>query len=119
MQDSMDLAGLEVLVIQYPSLATCGKPAPRPLPPPAPPTPTQGEMIAETPGGMTGTQFGRLRELIAVYLLTSGEAPGFSNAEQSAFGARSKELAALEPLFRSGALEWARWDSLGKNWHAK
>lgn len=118
-QDSMDMAGMEVLIVQYPSLSACGMPAPRPLPPPPPPTPTQGEMIAESPGGMTGTQFGRLRELIAVYLLTGQEAPGFSMAEQSALGARSKELAPLEPLFRSGALEWARWESLGKNWHAK
>jgi hypothetical protein len=118
-QDSMEIAGMEILIMQYPALSACGMPAPRPLPPPPPPTPTQGEMIAESPGGMTGTQFGRLRELIAVYLRTGGGAPGFSSTEQSAFGERSKELAALEPLFRSGALEWSRWDTMGKNWRAK
>jgi hypothetical protein len=117
--DTMDLAGLEVQEMQFPALAACGKPAPRPVPPPPPPAPTQGEMIAQSPGGMTGSQFGRLRELIAVHLLTNGHASGFSAAEQSAFGARQTELELLAPLFRSGALEWSRWDSLGKNWRAQ
>lgn len=117
--DTMDLAGVEALQMQYPALAACGKPAPRPLPPPPLPTPTQGEMIAAPPGGMTGAQFGRMRELIAVHLLTNGRESGFSAAEQSAFGARQTELAPLAPLFRSGALEWSRWDHLGKNWRGQ
>ncbi len=117
--DSMDLAGHDAQVMQYPALATCGKPAPRPLPPPPPPAPIQGEIIASSPGGMTGSQFGRLREMIAVYLLSNGRESSFTDAERSAFEQRGAQLAALTPLFRSGALEWARWEGLGKNWHAK
>jgi hypothetical protein len=117
--DSMDLAGHEAMVMQYPALAACGAPAPRPLPPPPPPAPTQGEMIAQAPGGMTGSQFGRLREMIAVYLLTSGRDSSFTGAERTAFDQRSSQLASFTPLFRSGALEWAQWANLGKNWHAK
>jgi hypothetical protein len=115
--DTLDLNGAIVEQMQYPALAACGKPAVRPSPAPQPVT-SQAELVNQAPGGMSGAQFGRLREMIAVYLLTSGREGAFSPTEQSAFGERAKELAAFEPLFRSGALEWSRWDGMGKNWRA-
>jgi hypothetical protein len=71
------------------------------------------------PAGMSATQFGLLRERIAVYLLTRGKEDPFTPAERSALDARLNELDKLTAYFRDGALEWSSWSDLREAWNGK
>lgn len=116
--DSADAVGARARIVQYPSLSTCGVPAARPTKT-APMPENQGELIAAGAGGMTAGEFGRLRERVAVYLLTHGGGDTYDDGERQALSARETELASLAPLFRSGVLEWAQWRTLARAWRAQ
>ena len=118
-EDSMTVLEYRVRVLQFPPLAECGPPPRRPA-----------EMIASSesgsaashiaqPAGMSATQFGLLRERIAVSLLTRGKEDPFTPAERSALDARMNELEKLTAYFRDGALEWSSWSDLGDVWNGK
>lgn len=117
--DSADLIGVRGFAMQFPAMSTCGLPAPRPVQAPTPPAASQAATIPPNPGGMTAQEFGRVREIIAVYLLTNGSDKLLTPDDIAVLGPRQQELAQFTALFRSGALEWAQWGSLGSAWNAK
>lgn len=65
---------------------------------------------------MTRTQFGMLRERIALWTMMKGGAPAnalgkegvFTEGELAALERRATELMALAPLFKGGSLQWSR-----------
>ena len=77
------------------------------------PTLTVGEPAVST---MTRTQFGMLRERIALWTMMKGGAPAtalgregsFSEGELAVLERRGAELMALAPLFKGGSLQWSR-----------
>ena len=62
------------------------------------------------PPGMSSTQFGRLRERIALWAL--GKPTGFTDDELSALESRRPQLSPLAEAFRGGALVWSSWSDL-------
>jgi hypothetical protein len=116
--DSADVLDTRARMLQYPALAACGLPTKRPSEPP-PPAVSQNDLLPPLPGGMSGAQFGRLRERIALHLLTNGVQAQLSSSEQQVLSVRANELAPLTTLFRSGALEYARWNGLGSAWRSR
>ena len=67
--------------------------------------------------GMTQGQFGRIREAMAIWSLQkSGQLPAsaykFTDAEQTVLNGKSAQLAALAPLFKSGAMMWQNWGDI-------
>ncbi|MES3035515.1 MAG: hypothetical protein V4813_16055 [Gemmatimonadota bacterium] len=117
--DSADRIGVRGFTMQFPAMSTCGVPAPRPVEAPKPPAASQAATIPPNPGGMTGQEFGRVREIIAVYLITNGSDKSLTSDDIAVLGPRQQELAQFTELFRSGALEWAQWGNLGSAWNAK
>ena len=74
----------------------------------------------EKQAGMTKTQFGRIRERIALWaLIQEGHAkPGegrFTDAELQTLQPKASELRTLAPFFRDGSLSWTHWGDL-KGW---
>jgi len=70
--------------------------------------------------GMATWQFGRIRERVALWaLIQAGFAKPnegkFSESEHAALSAHAKELSAMAPLFRDGAMTWVTWGDL-KEW---
>jgi hypothetical protein len=116
--DSADVLDARARMLQYPALAACGLPTTRPSEPPQPAV-SQDDLLRPLPGGMSGAQFGRLRERIALHLLTKGDQAQLSASEQQVVSLRANELAPFAALFRSGALEYARWNGLGSAWKSK
>ncbi|HYW51361.1 MAG TPA: hypothetical protein VE861_12185 [Gemmatimonadaceae bacterium] len=116
--DSADALGAKARIVQFPGLSACGLPAPRPTRS-APLPANQGELIAAGAGGMSAGEFGRLRERVAVYLLTQGSGDTYNDVERGALQSHSADLATLAPLFRSGVLDWAQWGSLASAWRAR
>lgn len=72
--------------------------------------------VPTRPAGMNATSFGRLRERIALYLLTDGEKGPTSDAERAALASRKAQLAPLTAMFRDGSLEWGSWYELRRGW---
>lgn len=75
---------------------------------------------ADKRGGMTPGQFGRVREIIAIWLLMqSGDLPAnsrkFTDEETAALNAKAAELKTYTPLFKDGAMRWATWGDI-KSW---
>jgi hypothetical protein len=104
-----------------PALKECGQ-APRK--PAAAPTAseTTPEQLIVPPAGMTRSQFGRLRERVAVYAITGGKEDPFTAEERAVLDARAADLAKLAPLFRDGLLEWGQWgqdSGLAKRWSSQ
>ncbi|MBC7843139.1 MAG: hypothetical protein H7099_12540 [Gemmatimonadaceae bacterium] len=116
--DSADVLGAKAKALQFPSLTSCGLPAPRPVKS-APLPANQGDLIAAGAGGMSAGEFGRLRERVALYLLTNGSGDTYNDAERSTLDSHASDLATLAPLFRSGVLDWAQWGSLAGTWRAR
>ncbi len=86
--------------------------------------PSRGDNSMEVPAdrraNMTTGQFGRVREVIAIWLLQqSGDLPPtaykFTDAEKSVLSAKSAQIKELTPLFKSNALMWATWGDI-KSW---
>jgi hypothetical protein len=108
--DSAGIAGEQLENTLQPPLKACGayvaqptlsKPDASRLAPP------------NVPAGMTATQFGRLRERVAAWLLTDGTY-AVGPDERSALEARRSDLAPLTPLFRGNALAWSYWSDLSR-----
>lgn len=76
-----------------------------------------------TRGALTRTEYGILRERIALWTLMqanpvlkdTGKEGVFSAEEQAALTKRSAELAKLAPLFKSNAMLWQTWGDL-RDW---
>jgi hypothetical protein len=71
-------------------------------------------------GSMETWQFGRIRERVALWaLIQAGAAKPsegkFSESEHATMQQKAKELAALAPLFKDGAMTWVTWSDL-KSW---
>ena len=110
LEDSVTtLADLQAKAI-FPVLKQCGAR-------PRKPVRERAEKAVPTrPAGMTATSFGRLRERIALHLLTDGEQGPTSDAERAALASRKEQLAPLAPLFKNGSLEWGTWHQLRRGW---
>jgi hypothetical protein len=107
--DTVSMLGEQSENVYLPALKTCGAYV-------APPTerPVRGGFRASAPtipAGMTATQFGRLRERVAAWLLTNGTYT-VSADEQAALTARKADLDTLTPLFRGNTLTWSSWGDL-------
>jgi len=111
--DSAGAAGEQLELIYTPQLKACGAYVS------APTDDSKGHhggddeagRAPKVPAGMTATQFGRLREKVAAWLLTDGKYK-VSDDERSALDARKKELDVLTPLFRGNTLAWSSWGDL-------
>lgn len=105
--DSVGVLGEAMENTMLPALRKCGAYVPA-----APDSPRAPQVAPpKVPAGMTATQFGRLRERVAAWLLTDG-AYTVGDDERGALDARRKDLAPLAPLFRGHALQWASWSDL-------
>ena len=116
LEDSLAVLDFRSKVLTFPPLAECGPPPKRPAIAADAAGETGGATIAQ-PAGMSATQFGLLRERIAVYLLTRGTENPFTPAERSALDARMTELQTLTAFFRDGTLAWSSWSDLGEAWN--
>ena len=97
----------------YPALRKCGE---RPRTPFGGSDESTESAVPTRPAGMTATSFGRLRERIALYLLTDGKQGPASDAERAALASRQAQLAPLTELFRDGSLEWGNWGDVARGW---
>ena len=116
LQDSASGAMYEASLAMFPALKACGGwvYAPAPLPgAPAPGTPAPKPAL---PDGMTATQFGRLRERIAAFVVTNGTGADVNDAERAALAAKQGALAPYAALFKDGTLEWQSWGDLTGEW---
>ncbi|HEY0929160.1 MAG TPA: hypothetical protein VGE27_04525 [Gemmatimonas sp.] len=80
----------------------------------------QIQVPAAQRAGMTTSQFGRIRERIALWaLIQEGHAKPtegrFTDAESQALQVKASELKSLAPFFRDGSLSWTNWGDL-KGW---
>jgi hypothetical protein len=80
----------------------------------------QIQVPAAQRAGMTTSQFGRIRERIALWaLIQEGHAKPtegrFTDAESQALQVKASELKTLAPFFRDGSLSWTNWGDL-KGW---
>lgn len=80
----------------------------------------QWQVPQDKRAGMNASQFGRLRERIALWaLIEAGDARAtegrFSDSEAEALQARAGELKTLAPFFRDGTLAWTHWGDI-KSW---
>lgn len=80
----------------------------------------QLQVPAAQRAGMTTSQFGRIRERIALWaLIQEGHAKPtegrFTDAESQALQVKASELKTLAPFFRDGSLSWTNWGDL-KGW---
>ncbi len=121
LEDSMSVIKYRAIASVVPALGTCGVPRSRP-PAPRVDDVRAPEALIVPPPGMTRTQFGRLRERIALHVLTNGKDGTFTTGERAALDARERELQALLPFFRDGLLEWSQWgdeSELGRAWNGR
>jgi hypothetical protein len=105
--DTIGMLGERMENAMVPALAKCG-----PYVPSAGVSPSAPQGAApKVPDGMTPTQFGRLRERVAAWLVTNGQYK-VSAEERGALEGRKQRLDALTPLFRGSARQWTSWGDL-------
>jgi hypothetical protein len=112
--DSVGAAGEQLEAIYTPQLKACGAYVSAPTEESSKRRHGGGDEASQAPkvpAGMTATQFGRLREKVAAWLLTDGKYK-VSDDEKAALDARKQELDALTPLFRGNTLVWSSWGDL-------
>lgn len=85
-------------------------------------TTNDGQLLVPTAqrAGMTTSQFGRIRERIALWaLIQEGHAKPtegrFTDTESQALQVKASELRTLAPFFRDGSVSWTHWGDL-KGW---
>ena len=66
--------------------------------------------------GMSATQFGRMRERIAMYLVAPDKPNDLSAEEKSAIDARRAEFAPFVKAWKEGSLEWSYWGDVFSAW---
>ena len=104
LSDSARTLGFELQDAFYPTLAKeCGARVPEP------PAKVEDRKIpgARLPQGMTGRQFGLMRERVGAWLLNNGIAAGLSETEKAALESRRAQLAPIAELFRQ--IHWVSW----------
>ena len=122
--DSMMVINEKAQALQYPAIGTqCGQKVVAPKAP-------AGELredgsIASTvgpdraaTGGWSPTQFGRLRERIALYLVAPDKATDLSADERAAIDARRADLASYAAAFTAGTMEWKSWGDVWTAWRS-
>jgi len=67
-------------------------------------------------GGWSPSQFGRLRERLALYLVAPERANDLSPAERAAIDGHRADLAPFAAAFASGAMEWKVWGDVWSAW---
>ena len=66
--------------------------------------------------GMSATQFGRMRERIAIYLIASDKPNDLSAEEKAAVDARRADFAPFVKAWKDGSLEWSYWGDVFSAW---
>jgi len=66
--------------------------------------------------GMSATQFGRMRERIAMYPIAPEKPNDLSAEEKSAIDARRAEFAPFVKAWKDGSLEWSYWGDVFSAW---
>lgn len=66
--------------------------------------------------GMSATQFGRMRERIAMYLVASDKPNDLSAEERAAVDARRADFAPFVKAWKDGSLEWSYWGDVFSAW---
>jgi polyhydroxyalkanoate synthesis regulator phasin len=83
----------------------------------APASESEFRVPTEKRAGMTTGQFGKLRELVAIFAMQkAGDLPPgeykFSEKELVVLNSKTPQLAPLAPYFKSGFLTWASWGDI-------
>ncbi|MDF1505926.1 hypothetical protein PYV61_23440, partial [Roseisolibacter sp. H3M3-2] len=107
---------LRVMVLSSPAVAkACGA-----TPPQQPSEPDAARLReAARPrkvDGMSATQFGRMRERIALYLVAGDKPNDLTPEEKRAIDARRAELAPFAQAWKDGSLEWSGWSDVFTAW---
>ncbi|GLC25495.1 hypothetical protein [Roseisolibacter agri] len=66
--------------------------------------------------GMSATQFGRMRERIAMYLVAPEKGNDLTPEEKSAIDARRADFAPFVKAWKDGSLEWSYWGDVFSAW---
>jgi hypothetical protein len=123
--DSMMVVNEQAQALQYPRIATeCGKKVVAPKAP-------AGELREDgtvashvapdqsATGGWSATQFGRLRERLAIYLVSPEKANDLTPEERAAIDARRADLAPFAAAFAAGTMEWQGWGDVWRGWSTR
>ena len=120
--DSMMVLNEKAMALQYPRVTKeCGEKVV------APKEPTgevgeDGRVISYTApdraatSGWTPTQFGRLRERLAIYLVAPDKASDLKPEERAAIDARRADLKPYADAFAAGTMEWKGWGDVWRGW---
>ena len=120
--DSMMVLNEKAMSLQYPRVtAECGAKVA------APKEPTgevgeDGRVISNAApdqaatSGWTPTQFGRLRERLAIYLVAPDKASDLKPEERAAIDARRADLKPYADAFAAGTMEWKGWGDVWRGW---
>lgn len=120
--DSMMVLNEKAMALQYPRVtAECGAKVV------APKEPTgevgeDGRVISHSApdqaatSGWTPTQFGRLRERLAIYLIAPDKASDLKPEERAAIDARRADLKPYADAFAAGTMEWKGWGDVWRGW---
>lgn len=117
----------KVQMLQYPRIGPeCGAKVPMPKDPNA-----GGEVREDgsvgtkaapdraATGGWSPTQFGRLRERLAVYLVAPDQANDLKPEERAAIDARRADLKPYADAFAAGSMEWKSWGDVWSGWNQR
>ena len=94
---------------------TCGT-----TPPPKAAEPDEARMKEKSRprkvDGMSATQFGRMRERIAMYLVAPEKGNDLTPDEKAAVDARRADFAPFVKAWKDGTLEWGYWNDVFTAW---
>jgi hypothetical protein len=105
LSDSAKTLAAQLTEAFYPTLTKeCGARLPEP------PAKVEDRKIpgARLPAGMTGRQFGLMRERVGAWLLNNGIAAGLSDTERAALESKRAQLAPLADILRR-EIHWVSW----------
>jgi hypothetical protein len=107
---------VRVQLLSTPAIAkACGS-----TPPPKPVEPDEARLREKARprkvDGMSATQFGRMRERIAMYLVASDKPNDLTAEERQAIDARRADFGPFVKAWKEGSLEWSYWGDVFTAW---
>jgi hypothetical protein len=117
----------KVQLLQYPRIGReCGAKVPMPKDPNAGGEVREDGSVGSkaapdraATGGWSPTQFGRLRERLAVYLVAPDQASDLKPEERAAIDARRADLKPYADAFAAGTMEWKSWGDVWSGWNQR